>query len=490
MSGAGVALGTSGYQVEADAYLQRRLEIVYAFVLGATALFLALDFLTELCTGSPKGTWPYVMGRLVHTGGLVLLGAHLLLLRRRRHTRAALCYFDAFLVLGTVATCLWIYGLAIERPGARRLLWIAGLLVVARGIAVPSTVRRTVLLSLAAPAGLLLVRFLLPYEEEGRALQITWDVAVMVLAVALSALASRINFRLRSEIAKARRLGEYRLEDELGEGAMGTVYRATHGMLRRPTAVKLLRPEIAGEETVARFEREVRQTARLEHPNTIRIYDYGRTPQGAFYCAMELLDGEDLERILAAAGPMPEGRVRHVLEQVCASLGEAHAMDLVHRDVKLGNIVLCRRAGEHDVVKVLDFGLVKDLRNEGVAVTQAGVLCGTPETIAPEVLSGGPPTPQSDVYAIGVVGVQLLTGNPPFEARNAAEMIAAHLREEPRRLEGELGALLGRCLAKDPEERPPGAAALREELARLDLPWTESAAAAWWTDHREDFRKN
>ena len=280
----------------------------------------------------------------------------------------------------------------------------------------------------------------------------------------------------------ARKLGQYQLEEKLGEGAMGTVYRATHHMLRRPTAVKLLRPELAGEETVARFEREVRQTALLQHPNTINIYDYGRTPDGIFYYAMELLDGADLAHILKTSGPLPPARVIHVLRQVCASLNEAHAAGLVHRDVKLGNIVLCRRAGLHDIAKVLDFGLVKDLRDEGVHLTQVGMLCGTPETIAPEVVCGEPATARSDLYAVGIVGCQLLTGELPFDAPTAGALIAAHMNDEPRTPEGELGALLGRCLAKSPAERPASAAELRDLLGPSD--WSEADAAAWWRNYR------
>jgi serine/threonine-protein kinase len=482
VSGAGVALGTSDYRIEANAYLQGRLRIICAFSFVASAIFLGLDFASEWLVDGSKQTFPKFTGRLIHVAGSLLLLVHYLLLRRRSYSQFALRYFDAFIMLGTMATCLGIYLAAIGYPGAYRLPWIASLLVVARGFAVPSSVRWTLLLSLSAPIGLLAVRAIRPIDQEFPYVHLVWDSAVMCLAVALATLASWITFRLREAAAVARRLGQYRVEEKLGEGAMGTVYRATHHMLRRPTAVKVLRPELAGEETVARFEREVRQTALLEHPNTIRIYDYGRTPGGDFYYAMELLDGEDLERILADTGPLPPARVLHILRQVCSSLHEAHAAGLVHRDVKLGNIVLCRRAGLHDVAKVLDFGLVKDLRNNSANVTQAGMLCGTPETIAPEVLRGESPTARSDLYAIGIAGYQLLTGELPYEARTAAELIAAHLSAEPRAIDGDLGALLARCMAKNPEERPASAAELRDLLGPSD--WTEADAAAWWRSYR------
>jgi serine/threonine-protein kinase len=474
VSGAGVALGTSDYRIEANAYLQRRLEIIYAFALVAAIVFLVLDLVSSALS---EKQFPHQWGRVVHLTGIVSLAVHLFFLRRKRYGERALRYFDAFLVLGTLATCLTIYALAVEYDGSHRLVWIASLLVVGRGIAVPSTVRWTFLLSLAAPLGLLAVRLIRPIDQDYEGVHLLWDSIVMCLAVALSTLASRINFRLREEAAVARKLGQYQIEEKLGEGAMGTVYRATHHMLRRPTAVKLLRPELAGEETIARFENEVRKTALLEHPNTIRIYDYGRTPDGIFYYAMELLDGEDLERVLKNDGPFPPARAVHVLRQVCDSLGEAHQAGLVHRDVKLGNIVLCRRAGLHDIAKVLDFGLVKDLRNEGIKVTEVGMLCGTPETIAPELLLGEAPTARSDIYAIGVVGYQLLTGRLPFEAKTAAALVGAHLNDEPAPLEGELGALIGRCLAKDPAARPASAAELHDLLGPSR--WTQADAAAY-----------
>ncbi|MHC4407566.1 MAG: serine/threonine-protein kinase [Planctomycetota bacterium] len=482
MSGAGVALGSSDYRIEADAYLQRRLVIIYGFVLGASLLFLALDVLSSWLASGDEREYPEYAGRLIHVIGSIALAVHYSFLRRRRYSESALRYFDAFLVLGTIATCLGIYVNAIGHEGAYRLIWIASLLVVGRGITVPSSVRWTFLLSLFGPLALLIVRLGRPIDPGHGLSQLSWDVTVMGLAVALSTLASRINFRLREEAAVARKLGQYQLEEKLGEGAMGTVYRATHHMLRRPTAVKLLRPELAGEETVARFEREVRQTALLQHPNTINIYDYGRTPDGIFYYAMELLDGADLAHIVKTSGPLPPARVIHVLRQVCASLNEAHAAGLVHRDVKLGNIVLCRRAGLHDIAKVLDFGLVKDLRDEGVSLTQVGMLCGTPETIAPELLLGESATARSDLYAVGIVGCQLLTGELPFDAPTAGALIAAHMSDEPRIPEGELGALLGRCLAKSPEQRPASAVELRDLLGPSD--WTEADAAAWWQSYR------
>jgi len=490
VSSTGLAIGQARYRREANTYLQNRLQIIYAFVLTAAMLFLALDLISSSVNGWEAARFPNTHARWVQIAGIMLLSGHFVALRRKSHGELALRYFDAFVVLGTIATCMGIYAVAIGYPGAYRLVWITSLLVVARGVAVPSTVRWTFLLSLSVPAALLLVRLLQPIEEDYPGLQLMWDLSVTCLAVALSALASRVNFTLREEVRTARQLGQYRLAEQLGEGAMGTVYRATHSMLRRPTAIKVLRPEVAGEETIARFEREVQETALLQHPNTIAIYDYGRTPDGLFYYAMELLDGEDLATILERTGPVPHARVNHILQQVCGSLHEAHAKDLVHRDIKLGNIVLCRRAGLHDVAKVVDFGLVKRIASQSSSVTQVGMLCGTPETIAPEVLSGHAPDMRADLYALGIVGYQLLTGRLPFDANTVSELIAAHLHDEPRPLTeapDDLAAVLMRCLAKDPGARIDSAASLREQLARCNDAgtWTEQAAAQWWAGYRD-----
>jgi serine/threonine-protein kinase len=314
---------------------------------------------------------------------------------------------------------------------------------------------------------------------------VVWNLVVLFLAVCVAAVASRINFGLRHQVREAQRLGQYRLEERIGEGAMGEVYRGKHAMLRRPTAIKLIHPDATDPDMLQRFEREVRETSRLSHPNTIRVFDYGRTPEGVFYYAMEYLDGANLREIVERSGPMPPARVIHALTQVCGALQEAHDTGLVHRDIKPGNIILCQRGGVYDVIKVVDFGLVKDLGAASPALTQVGQICGTPETMAPEVLGGAEATPASDLYAVGVVAYYLLTGTPVFDASSATEFIGHHLHTPPLPLHEripsvppDLAAAVHRCLAKDPADRFASARQLKVALERC-------TDADGWTENRD-----
>jgi serine/threonine protein kinase len=278
---------------------------------------------------------------------------------------------------------------------------------------------------------------------------------------------------------------------------MGSVYRARHAFLRRPTAVKMLNADIVTEATLARFEREVQLTSRLCHPNTIAVYDYGRTPEGVFYYAMEYLDGISLEDLVKECGPLPEGRVIAILQQVCGSLAEAHAIGLIHRDIKPANIVLTFRAGLADFVKVLDFGLVKAVNaDEEAKLTQANVTLGTPNYMSPEAVElPDSVSVLSDVYAVGAVGYFLLTGSPVFSGKTVMEICMKHVRTKPDSPSARLGrpvspgleGLILRCLAKNPKNRPPGTRALAEELERLEPtgPWTRADADAWWASFQK-----
>jgi eukaryotic-like serine/threonine-protein kinase len=316
--------------------------------------------------------------------------------------------------------------------------------------------------------------------------------AGLLLAAGAIALSSRRIYGLQKEVQRAHRLGQYTLEDKIGEGGMGAVYRARHAFLRRPTAVKLIRSGLASPAMLARFEREVQLTSQLTHPNTIAIYDYGRTPDGIFYYAMEYLPGLPLERVILDDGPQSEARTVYLLKQICASLAEAHRIGLVHRDVKPANVMLCERGGTYDVVKVLDFGLVKELGGgDDSGVTAADHVVGTPLYMSPEgVVSAANVGPPSDMYAVGAVGYALVTGKQVFAGKSGVEIIGHHLHSTPvapserlgRPLDPFLERLILSCLAKRPEERPADARVLLDQLEDgwKGASWTQREAREWW----------
>jgi serine/threonine-protein kinase len=274
---------------------------------------------------------------------------------------------------------------------------------------------------------------------------------------------------------------------------MGVVYRAEHAMLRRPTAVKLLDANEVGEQGIARFEKEVQLTAQLTHPSTVAIYDYGRTADGVFYYAMELIDGLDLGALVREHGPQPPDRIVALIRQACGSLAEAHRRGLVHRDVKPENLIVTHRPGQGDVVKVLDFGLVKDVRDDAPGLSQTGAILGTPLFLSPEAIETPERVgPKSDLYALGCVMYFLLTGEHVFDAKSVIELCAAHVAKEPVRPSERMGVHVPReledvvmaCLAKDPNARPASAEALAAMLDEaLDGTWSAVDAERWWRDH-------
>jgi eukaryotic-like serine/threonine-protein kinase len=296
---------------------------------------------------------------------------------------------------------------------------------------------------------------------------------------------------------EARRLGAYRLEALVGRGAMGEVWRGAHRFLRRPAAVKLIRPDRASdgaESALRRFEREAQATANLCSPHSCIVFDFGVSSDGAFYYVMELLDGFDLKTLVERFGPLPAERVVHLLAQACDALGEAHSVGLIHRDVKPANLFTCRYGLDLDFTKVLDFGLVKSVQG-GTDVTDTGIgaIAGTPAFMAPEAITD--PSlmgPAADIYALGCVAFWLLTGRVVFEGATTMKVLLAHVNEPPVApstlaelpVPPALDALVLQCLAKDPAERPPSAAALRAALtAACDTPWTPERAQRWWTTH-------
>lgn len=293
---------------------------------------------------------------------------------------------------------------------------------------------------------------------------------------------------------EVRQLGQYRIERKIDEGGMATVHRAVHALLKRPTAIKILKPALATDEVIARFEREVILASRLEHPATVEIFDYGHTSDGTFYYAMEYIDGINLAQLVERDGAQPVPRVAYILRQVCESLREAHGKGLIHRDVKPQNIMLCERGGESDVVKVLDFGLIKDVRATDTRdITQYARLLGTPLYMSPErVRDPAVADPRADIYAVGTVAYYLLTATRLFDAPNEIELQRMVLEVEAPRASAAarqpipraLDDLIARCLAKDPAARPQRVDELIDAFTALlrENPWTQAAAVRWWQD--------
>ena len=491
---------------EGRAFLQERLALfgrwVFFFSGGFYLVGVAISLILD-----PLGTsgWGVLTPQsLYHAVATLLLGGLWWLCRSGSLSLDVLRGLDAGV---TIATCAF-FGLMgasmLFEPIAATFVCLlaATHTVVFRAIVVPSTAGRTAWISAVAfvpivATAVYLVR-LMPYPAPIAAASAISTMTWCALATGVAVVASQILFGLRREVREAKQLGQYTLEEKIGEGGMGAVYRARHMMLRRPTAIKLLPPAKAGEESIRRFEREVQLTARLSHPNTVAIYDYGRTPDGVFYYAMEFLDGVDLQALVRADGPQAPERVIHILTQVCGALREAHEVDLIHRDIKPANIILTTRGGEPDVVKVVDFGLVKhvDTGGEDATVTAArNLLIGSPLYMSPEAIR----TPdevdaRSDLYALGAVGYYLLTGQAVFDGDTFIDICSQHLQADPtppsKRLglpvPSDLEALVMDCLAKAPDDRPPSARAMSERLRACAnaTGWTTEAAASWWAAHR------
>jgi eukaryotic-like serine/threonine-protein kinase len=376
-----------------------------------------------------------------------------------------------------------------------------------------------VLSASALAAAMTPVSMAIVFAAEGRPWPPASVVASYVLPPFASALISwaptRVISQLRAEAQRARRLGSYELVRMLGAGGMGEVWLATHRLLARPAAVKLIKPEVLGATDVAkrtqilrRFEREARVTANLGSPHTVALYDFGVSAEGTLFYVMELLDGVDLETLVERFGPLPPERVVHLLTQACDSLEDAHSRGLIHRDIKPANLFLSRRGKQVDFVKLLDFGLVKrwnraeddelarSLAQAGASVDQTamGKIVGTPAFLAPEAALGEQAVDQrADLYALGCVGYWMLTGQYVFAESSVIAMAIAHISKEPdppstriaQPIAAELEAILMRCLAKDRDARFPSATALREALAACPLPeaWTRERASAWWEQH-------
>ncbi len=385
-----------------------------------------------------------------------------------------------------VAVWMVLFTIVVPTPPRKALLAAA-----LSATAVPITLRLSMAFggTPSVPAVFFFFAFVLPYA------------ATVVLAY----VGARAVYHLGTEVTRARELGSYQLVERLGWGGMGEVWRARHRLLARPAAVKLIRPDVLGsghresrEVLLKRFEREAQATASMRCPHTIELYDFGVADDGTFYYVMELLDGFNLESLVARFGPLPAERLVYLLRQVCHSLSEAHERGLIHRDIKPANVYVCRLGRELDWIKVLDFGLVKTRPAPNVAdvkLTSENMVEGTPAYMAPEQVTGDSPVDgRTDVYAVGCLTYWALTGHLVFEGRTPLETMAHHLNRAPtppsHRTELPIPPALDQivltCLAKDPDQRPPSADALSQMLddCSRDLPrWTAERARQWWDRH-------
>ncbi len=476
--------GFTGPSASADGrLLQERLRLFSGIAFVISAVFNGVGrVLAWLGRENP----PTLAAQVALLAILILMGGTWLYCRGGARPEGALRALDVLLMLVMGVLALVVPSGSIPEAELRGMVMLlaVNLTLYTRAIFLPSSARRT--LAVSAIAALPLAVYSLSNETVRLSV---WKVMWLLAAITVATAGSAVIYGLRREVRHARQLGQYTLEEKLGEGGMGVVYRARHAMLRRPTAVKLLKPERMGEASLRRFEREVQLTAGLSHPNTVTVFDYGRTPEGVFYYAMEYLEGLGLDQLVAADGPQPPGRAVHILRQVLEALAEAHGVGLVHRDVKPGNVILCERGGVSDVAKVVDFGLVKDLEADG-RTTHEATLVGTPLYLAPEAIRSPAADARADLYSVGAVAYFLLTGHHVFEGGTVIEICGHHLHTPPtppserlgRPLPDALEAWVLACLEKDPARRPPSASGAAARLARCGLSgdWTPEQARTWW----------
>ena len=489
-------ISVAGDVEEGRAHLQRRISVFVGTLAvawganGAIGGIAAFLFLPD----TVKAPGAVHLG-LLHLLGTVVLVGVAVACRIGQRSQSTLNLIDAGVTVGSaVLLALMMQEADIRYRADLNVALAVTFSLVGRAAVVPGTGARTFAVGLLAALPIVPATVFLHAQPAPRLVPVpvvTLQVGAWLgLAVLLSTIVSRVIYGLSAKVREAARLGQYTLERKIGQGAMGVVYLARHALLRRPTAIKLLSPSVVGQHERERFEREVQATSALRHPNTVAIYDYGRTPDGVFYYAMEYLNGVDLERLIAHQGRLPEGRVVHILTQVAAALGEAHRAGLVHRDIKPSNILLCDHGDQPDFAKVLDFGLVKQAGMADALASIGAPLIGTPLYMSPESIT----TPQtidgrSDLYALGAVGYTLVTGTPPFSGNSIVEVCLKHVNtpvELPslrrgERISPDLEALLLSCLAKDRAQRPASAADLVGRLATCPVTaWTVADARAWW----------
>jgi serine/threonine protein kinase len=484
----------------------RRVGIVSLVFASLWALTLLMNNLVARWFGEmafmPE-VWPWP-GNLVAVIGVASSLAMTWLARRLSGKSILLDVGSGYLVLQCFLVAILSQWAHV--PISPRVSWVCIPILFYPAI-VPNTPRKTLVTSLLAASTeplALVLSHLRGVQVHLNVFYLLWDFLPTYICAFLVVIPVKIIHSLGQQVRRARELGSYRLEEPLGKGGMGEVFRATHQMLARPAAVKLIRSEIIGSSTPAaarviteRFRREAEAAASLRSPHTISLYDFGVAQDGTFFLVMELLDGLDLETLVERFGPVPPDRTVYLLRQVCASLAEAHGRGLVHRDIKPSNIFTCRLGLDVDFVKVLDFGLVKamgDGDREATLLTAPDATTGTPAYIAPEMVRGDRVADHRiDIYTLGCVGYWLLTGRLVFQAANAIQLMYQHANATPvapsQRSELEIPAALDRvilsCLAKHPEDRPQCALELSHLLAAAvaESSWSQERSHRWWDRH-------
>jgi hypothetical protein len=481
-----------------DWLLLRRCRLVFLLGLAASVLLLGVSGVVRSRAGGPVS----IAGPTMHAAYVLLFVVGFLSLLRGRPGRLRV-ESTALAILGAI-----LLTLAVDAASQGTLFpptLLVTLVLIAASALLPWRVGFQVALvaiALAAyPASRLVfardtvapgVWFWPVDHPDPRASSVLGATAIALIGL-VSVIVTWSLYRLRRRALRAEEVGGYRLVDRLGEGGMGTVYRAEHDRMCRSSAVKVVTvgPEM-GPLIIERFQREIQLASRLDHPHTIEIRDFGRCDDSTFFYAMEYLVGLDLRQLVRRFGPLPAERTIHVLIQVCDSLSEAHGLGIVHRDLKPANVFLTRRGGISDFVKVLDFGLAKEVG--GAELTRTGVVLGTPHFMPPEAVYGADNyEPRSDLYSLGCTAYWMLAGRPPFGGESSPEVMAAHVREPPPPVDrhselpvpAELTEAVSRCLAKRVEERFETATHLRDRLAAIDVahPWTAERAHEWWELH-------
>jgi serine/threonine-protein kinase len=484
----------------------RVLALLYAFTFFMAGVFPAL--LSTEHRGHFFGNFllwgPAVIG--------ITLALAITLVIRRVSLPMAMTLGVAFEIVGSYAIAAAEFAdprtLDLEQhSGYTGLSWVS-VWVLLFTVVVPTSPRRAVLAALASVSSVAIVIGIVMASgaTSFRAGPVEFFFALVfpyILVVCMAYVGARVVYHLGTQVKRARELGSYFLEEKLGQGGMGEVWRARHRMLARPAAIKLIRPSLTGsahpglsEEAVHRFTREAQVIARLRSPHTVELFDFGVSDDGAFYYVMELLDGLDTDSLLQRFGPIPPDRAIYLLRQVCHSLSEAHSCSLVHRDIKPANIFLCRYGEEFDFVKVLDFGIVRAVRDPddtSTLHTRKNEVHGTPAFISPEQVLGTSVDGRADIYASGCLAYWLLTGQFVFTADTPMGLLVHHAQTQPSppssrtelRMPPALDDLVVSCLAKDPAHRPQSAKELSIRLAEIECGdcWTQDRAREWWAAH-------